>query len=79
LSAGVCAPVAVVADLGQDACAGQVGQAGEAGHDRRVGVLVEDFAGSLRELVGGLAGGVQLGVCWRNGVTISTAIIRSSA
>lgn len=57
--AGVGEPSAVVADLGQDAGAGEVGQAGEAGDDRVVGVFAEFVGGSLLEVVGACAGGVE--------------------
>ncbi|MGW5581957.1 hypothetical protein [Micromonospora chokoriensis] len=45
--AGIGEPGAVVADLGQNAGTGHVGQTGEACHDRVVRVLVERFAGGL--------------------------------
>lgn len=66
--AGIGEAGAVVADLGQDAGAGQLGQAWEAGDDGVVGVLAEGFGAGLGEDVGGAAGGVQGGK-ERQGVT----------
>lgn len=48
--AGVGEPVAVVADLGQDSGAGQVGESGEAGDDGGVGMLVEGVGGGFGEV-----------------------------
>ena len=50
----------VIADLGQHPGASQAPQAGEAGDDRGVRVLLKMGDGRLRELVDGRAGGVEL-------------------
>jgi hypothetical protein len=50
----------VVADFGEDARSEQGAEAGEAEQDLAVGVLAEGLIDGCREVVGGLAGGVQL-------------------
>src|SRR3954453_16614682 len=59
-SLGVMEPRPVIADLGQDAGAGQRTEPGEAGDDRGVRVLLEGLGGGMLEIVRGSAAGVEL-------------------
>jgi hypothetical protein len=59
-ASGVGEAGAVVADLGQDAGAGQRTEAGHADEDRRVRVLGKAFSDPGREVLGVGAGGVEL-------------------
>ena len=52
---------AVITDLRQQACAGEVAQAREPGDDRDIGVLAELGSNGLGEGVSSLAGRLQLG------------------
>src|SRR3954453_19890412 len=58
-SLGVMEAGPVIADLGQDAGAGQRTEAGEAGDDRGVWMLLEGLGGGMLELVRGSAAGVE--------------------
>ena len=59
-AAGVGKPGAIVTGLGQDAGGCYLAEAGEAGQDRRVGMLGEGVFGRLGQLLDGAAGGVKL-------------------
>lgn len=59
-SFGVGEAASVVADLGEDAGREQGAEAGEAEQDLAVSVLMNGGLGGCCEVVGGLAGGVQL-------------------